>query len=402
MTVPIAIITSWPPSLNGIADYSNKLYLAISDLSPQLQLVILAEKLKSSNHEEDSTKHKNIHVRRVWSSDTLLMDLFNVIKEILKSNARIVHVQYEYWLYGRGTRALVLPLLILYLKLIRRKIVVTLHGIISITSFESGSVLRYHKINMPLRLAKYASLLYIKLLSFLSDQIIVHLHIMRKVLEEQYRINGKKICVIPHGIDNVNVVNSNPKVRIFLVFGHIRPDKGIENIIRAFAKVAQKANMNNIRLIIAGQYDENLSPESKGYIYKLIKYIKYLGLDKKILIHLNVSQEKINELYTDAYAIVLNYLDKDVLAASGPLSLAIAYTKPIIAAKIPRFLEFKDYVIFVESGDTEELADIMKSLIEDYDNYSSLRGKLLIARSKWSWRKVSICHLNLFFRLLRK
>lgn len=401
MPLSVAIITSWPPSINGIADYSKRLYIAMAKLTPQLKLIILADKLNNYTLQDD-TKCSNIYIKRIWNGKTLLLDIPNLIKEIVASNSRIVHVQYEYWLYGKGARALIFLLLLLCLKLIRRKIIVTLHGLIPLSSFENSDILKYHRIPLPSRLAKNASLIYIKLICFLSDKVIVQLHIMRKVLGKQYKINAKKVCVIPHGVDEVNVATNNPSQKIFLVFGSIRPDKGIEHIIKAYANVVQRDKHNDTRLIIAGQYDEKISPESKGYINSLIKYIKYLGLKEKVQILVNVPYEKVKELYTNAYAIILNYLDRNVLATSGPLALAIAYGKPVIVTKITRFHEFEDYVLFVKAGAEEQLMKAMKALIEDIDLYSTLRSRLLHVRYMWCWRKIAIHHLNLYLKTLSR
>lgn len=399
MPLSVVIITSWPPSINGIADYSKRLYIAMANSAPQLKLTILADKLNSTIPQVGS-EYNNIYVKRVWSYKTLLLDIPDLVREVVSSGSGIVHVQYEYWLYGRGVRALILPLLLLCLKLLRRKIVVTLHGLIPLSSFEKNEILKYHRITLPLRLAKYASLIYIKLLCFLSDKVIVHLRIMRKVLEEQYRVSTKKLCVIPHGVDKVNMTRSNPLQRIFLVFGSIRPDKGVEYIIKAFANALQKSKHHDAKLIIAGQYNERISPESKGYINNLIKYIKHLGLKEKVQIFVNVPYEKMKELYANAYATILNYLDRDVLAASGPLALTIAYGKPAIVTKIPRFREFKDHVIFMEAGNEKQLMKIMKTLMENTNPNSTLRSRLLRARSMWYWRKIAIYHLNLYLEVL--
>ena len=402
MPLSVAIITSWPSSINGIADYSKRLYIAMAKLTPLLKLTILADILYNSTI-QTSIECNNVYVKRVWSDKTLPLDIPKLVKEVVASDSRIVHIQYEYWLYGRGIGALIFLLLLPCLKLIRRKIVMTLHGLIPLSSFENSDILTYHKIPLPLRLAKYASLIYIKLLCSFSDIVIVHLRIMRKVLEKQYGINAEKVCIIPHGVDEVgqaNAARNSPLKRIFLVFGSIRPDKGIEHIIKAFTNVIQRGKHNDARLIIAGQYDEKISPESKGYIDSLTKNIKHLGLEEKVQIFFNVTYERVKKLYTSAYVIILNYLDRNVLAASGPLALAIAYGRPPIVTKIPRFLEFKDYVIFVKAGDEKQLTKAIKVLIENTNLYSTLRSKLLHIRSVWCWRKIAIHHLNLYIRTL--
>lgn len=400
--IVVGVITSWPPYTCGLSEYSKYLYETLAKIFPKVRIVIYACKVD----EQTSAKYKlhiakldNIVVKYSWNNRSFTYP-FKLFRNLVRDRVRLVHIQHEYWVYGRGLKALLLPLLMVMLKLSRRKIILTLHGILYLSKLNK-SFKRHHKTRLPIFLVKLFALVYMRLLDTLSNIIIVHLDMMRRVLAEEYRVKKDKIHVIKHGVDDSIIPKFKPTLAYvkILTFGTLRPDKGIEHILTAFKELVRKHP--DLRLIIAGSYNPYISPESKGYLKHICSHIKEDKINKNVYVYVNVPQEQISKLYEDADIIILNYQDESVLAASGPLALAIAYEKPIIVTDIPRFMEYKPYTVTIRLRDVDSLKRALERLINDKKTYEKLVHKLRGIKAKLSWRNMAYQHIQLYQRLLK-
>ena len=396
----LGVITSWPPEISGLSYYSKQLYETLASLTSRVKIIVYAHIPNKSMKENIPYIRKgNLEVKYIWTNKTPLYP-FKLLKAIVKDNIQLVHVQHEYWLYGRGLKALLLPILLVFLRFTGKTTIITLHGLLVLTQL-SKDFKKFHRFNISLHVLRMFSIIYVRALSLLSNTIVVHLNIMRKILEQQYGVKAEKIRVIPHGIlDMESAFNSdcsNSKEIVFTTFGSLRPDKGIKSILRALNKLANI--YSNVKLIIAGQYDPLMSPEAAGYLDMICNTIKKYGLEKHVVLKLNLPYREVYYIYRKSYAIILNYLDSSVVAASGPLALAIAFNKPVIASKIPRFLEYRNYIMLVNPGNINELVKSMRGLIENKNLYSSLIRKPEALRNTYSWQKVAEEHLNMYVKL---
>lgn len=145
-----------------------------------------------------------------------------------------------------------------------------------------------------------------------------------------------------------------------LFFGRIDKYKGINNLLRAYAPVADTA----LPLIIAG--GGQLSEEEK----------ELLGNTGNVtLINRYISDGEMKWLFSNATAVVLPYIEA---TQSGVIPIAYAYGKPVITTDIPGLTQF------VRNGETgvvvddnaalkeaiammtEEKAEAMRSAVEQY------------------------------------
>src|SRR5690606_3346327 len=95
-----------------------------------------------------------------------------------------------------------------------------------------------------------------------ADCIITLTNHTKKIILDHYRLNGKKIFVIPNGIESVKAISPsekqvvkekwgwNLKDKLLLLAGRIDSGKGGVQLIRAFNRIADK--YTDARLIIAG------------------------------------------------------------------------------------------------------------------------------------------------------
>jgi glycosyltransferase involved in cell wall biosynthesis len=211
-----------------------------------------------------------------------------------------------------------------------------------------------------------------------------------KLLKEKYPINA---IILPHGIDEKylkmpNMAENfkekyNIKDRIIAYIGRIHPTKGIELLIRAFAKVAMK--MPDTILIIAGSGNERYLEKCANLSKKLgikekIKFIGYISEEDKIAL---IDASNVIVLPTkhagESYPLLVN----EVLARKKRLVI----TRGSIASK---WVE-EGGIARVVDADSQELA---QAIIDElnFENYiiidSNRTMKVL------TWRDVAYKLLN--------
>jgi len=230
------------------------------------------------------------------------------------------------------------------------------------------------------------------LMSKLSSSIIVHGHCFKKWLTEY----GIKNCyVIPHGVIenreigaslNSGMANENNRVTYILFFGTLSPRKGLENLLQAFSEVLKNEKKNDLKLIIAG--DE--PPYYRGHKKKLIDMAYNMGIKDNVIFTGYVSDDNIDELFRRADVVVIPYPYS--VSASGPLSLAIQYGKPIIATATEFFAEELhngEAALLITRGNPEHLARAIKLLITNKYLKKRLMEKTRLIAKERSWEKVA-------------
>src|SRR4030095_14017260 len=139
-------------------------------------------------------------------------------------------------------------LLMLYYKLLGKKIVFTAHNVNAGKRDLNDSWLNRLSLNIQYRL---------------SDHIFVHSESMKRQLVSEFAIAERKVSAIPFGINNTvpNTaisttaakqhlgINGGDKAMLF--FGHIAPYKGLEYLVAAFTQLVK--DDESYRLIIAGE-----------------------------------------------------------------------------------------------------------------------------------------------------
>ncbi|AZQ65919.1 glycosyltransferase family 1 protein [Silicimonas algicola] len=116
--------------------------------------------------------------------------------------------------------------------------------------------------------------------------------------------------------------------RVILFFGLLRPSKGVEDLVDAFAALK---NRSGVCLLIAGYPTKNFDAEG------LIERVRSFGLEGQVLLHLDyVPDGDVGPLLTLAEMLVLPYRNA---TASGPAAAAQYLHCPIIATDVGGFKE---------------------------------------------------------------
>jgi len=285
-------------------------------------------------------------------------------------------------------------LLMLYYRLLGKKITLTVHNVNARKRDSNDSFLN----RLSLRL-QYN----------FCDHIFVHTERMRNELVSDFRITKSKVSVIPFGINNTvpNTalstdeakqqigVNSDDKALLF--FGNMTPYKGLEYLISAFGGLLTKDR--SYRLIIAGR------PKGSEMYWKEIQQaIARGGISDRIIQRIEYIPDELTELYFKAADVLI--LPYTHVFQSGVLFLGYGFGLPAIAADVGAL---KDEIIEGETGlifKPRDSVDLARK-IENYFN-SELFGDLenrrkqirKHANERYSWDKVAAITKAVYSNLL--
>jgi len=359
------------PPLRALSSYCLELALAVADIEEvefiSFRKIYPARLYPGGDLEDDHTfptlKHPNLKVRRrlTWYNPV------SWIIEGMSVNTALLHAQW--WS---------LPLAIIYFvvclgfKLRRKPVIFTVHNILQHeTSFF------YRRIS--------------RALFRLGDHFIVHSSPNRDQLIKYYNIPPDRITKIPHGpldfhvrndIDREAVRNKmsfDPANRIILLFGAIRPYKGIDTALKAFAKVHPE--IPEARLLIAGRLWEQW-----GYYEQLIDD---LGIGDYIKTHLRyIPSDEVFKFFAASDLVILPYHHFD--SQSGVGSTAISFRKPMIVTNVgglPELVVDQRYV--VPPNDPETLASTIVDCLKNPDQLDKMTAGAKEVAEAMAWTTIA-------------
>ena len=361
----VAVVSTFPHSKEGIAEYTAKLVAVLSDVINDI--VVLANVGKSGNN-------SCVTVKKTWSRNSL-NSLLTIPHAVIDVRANIVHIQHEYLLYGDPCHSGLFPLILALLQVIGMRVIVTMHSVIPRSSLRPDFFDRYGIGRRFPTFKKLCTIIVTKLIGLFSDRIIVHNKIAKRELVRGYKFQKRKICVIPHGVDtadlNLNESNNCNKLsstisNAILYFGFVRPGKGLEYAIEALPKVLEK--FPRTRLVIAGGYHPYLTLEGAKYIEKLKELTKNLNLDSNVIfLERFIPNDELPSYLSIADIFIMPYTEGDIFGASGVLSKIACYGKPIVATNIPRFSDIinEKYGLIVPSHQPQAIAEAIIKLLSN-------------------------------------
>ena len=277
-------------------------------------------------------------IKPVWSKSPAY--IYQIVKQVLKDKPDVIHLQHELNMYGGMLTATLFPILLLILRLLRFKIVVTVHAAVYKREIDKNFVKLFHKEKIhPFFLKLFFSYIY-RTISLFSNSIIVHTKLTKKILTEDYGVNSQKVNVIPAVIPQKLKITENTKKlsneKYFFYFGYMVRRKGLGFALDGFKKFMKKNPNSSFKFILAGGV---IKGQEKAF--QEIKYIVSKNkLEKKVLFQGFIEEEEQNKLYAQAYAVVIPAIIS--MGSSGPLYHAESYGKCVIASKVGHFLEDVD------------------------------------------------------------
>jgi glycosyltransferase involved in cell wall biosynthesis len=223
----------------------------------------------------------------------------------------------------------------------------------------------------------------------LADAVIVHTQANRNELLTTFPVDAAKVRVIPQGnlTDFVGPATPpsqaraefglDPTTRVVLFFGLIKPYKGLDHLVRAFATVRQR--VTDARLLIVGQANEDFTR------YRCL--IDQLGLADSVVTDLRyVPHAEMARVFGAADVVALPYVrtyQSAVLFAAYTFGRALVVTA---TGGLAETIGGDETGLVVPPADPDALAGALVELLSDPARYHRLGERAYeLARTKYAW-----------------
>lgn len=286
-------------------------------------------------------------------------------------------------------------LLMLYYKAMGKKIALTAHNVNQGRRDGNDSLLNRLTLRMQYQL---------------TDHIFVHTQKMKNELMVEFGVPERAVTVIRHPINDAfpdscltpteakRQLGLRNSEKAILCFGRIKPYKGIEHLLAAFQKLAERDA--NYRLIIAGEAQKG----NEGYLNQIKRMIPSELERGQIILKAQFIPDEDMELYLKAADVMV--LPYNEIFQSGVLFLGYSFGLPVIATDVGSFREE------IVEGDTGFIcrpcdpADLAKTITtyfasDLYRNLGTRRQEIKdYADVHHSWDAVAELTRNVYAQLL--
>lgn len=235
------------------------------------------------------------------------------------------------------------------------------------------------------------------------DMFFVHSERNREQLTESFGIPPENIRVVPMGImefyrdEELSQAEARRRLeipanaKVLLCFGHVRPYKGIEDLIAAFKIAKQK--IPNLYLVIAGKaWNEELKREIEQEL---------AGEPASLLFLDYVPSSRIKEYFSAADAVILPYREFAAQSAAGAVGLA--FDKPLIVSDVGGLPELvANPKALFQAGNVPALAEAIEQCVGNDEVLAALGQDSIRLREHFSWRSSTKAALRAYEELLSR
>jgi D-inositol-3-phosphate glycosyltransferase len=296
-------------------------------------------------------------------------------------------------LWNNKFRLLDCTLLMLYYRLLGKRIVFTAHNV-----------------NAGKRDSNDSSLnrLCLRIQYTLCDHIFVHTDGMKSEMAFEFRVPESKISVIPFGINktvpDTSLSSAEAKRQLgirnddkaLLFFGNIAPYKGLEYLITAFRELLNRDS--TYRLLVVGKPK---GPES--YWNQVRRDITGSDIADNVIAKIEYVPDEQTELYFKAADVLI--LPYAHVFQSGVLFLGYNFGLPAIAADVG---SLREEIVEGETGfvfnprDSTDLSRMIQNYFDSelFRKLESRRSDIkAYANERYSWHKVAATTTSVYARL---
>lgn len=225
------------------------------------------------------------------------------------------------------------------------------------------------------------------------DAIVVHSEHGRGRLVDELGADGERVHVIPHGVfthlaAGASSGSSASERPVVLMFGLMRPYKGIDVLLDAWRGADGEAQIEDAELLIAGMPRMDIS-ELRAGAPANVTFDPHFVTDAELPAY-----------FERADLVVLPYLQAD---QSGVLFTALAFGKPLLLSDVGGFPEMQDTgaAKIVEAGDPRALGRALRELLADRATLTEMCVRArAAAKGRYSWTAIAAAHVELYEQLL--
>lgn len=303
---------------------------------------------------------------------------FWVVRHIRPSPGAVLHLQWtERYLLSKDRPRTLLKLALFaaqlaYLKLRGVRIVWTVHN------------LKNHENSMP-KLDHWGSCM----LARLADRLIVHCNCALDLTRARFKLRDvTKFHVIPHGhfVHRYELGPSRPDARasldlpidgdVFLVFGLIRPYKGLDRLLELFAEVRERGQT----LVIAGATYGAMDPSWPAQAQARYPWLRIFPR--------HISDEELPTFFRAADVALFPYRD---ILTSGAMILAMGFGLPCVAPRagcVPETLGRGGGPLFEPDSDAS-LRQALLEVAERREQWTEMGENNRQRAHSWDWDTIA-------------
>ncbi|MHA2324384.1 MAG: glycosyltransferase, partial [Promethearchaeota archaeon] len=363
----------------------------------------------------DYTKNLISELRKFENSEVQYYELqqgifrFSLLSDILRSDAKIVHIQHEIVMFDRffGLTSL---FIYFYARLMRKKIITTFHSVKSLSNFENEIASRYRKNRIIISFAKIYLKILFKLTSLSSDRILVLSKSAKDVLENEYNI--KNISYIFHGFFNPiesddNTVSLLRKKlgldssdKIILLFGYPFENKGYHRVIESMPYVLKKHP--EAKIIITGGIGLADPEQCLDYLNRLKQMSKDLKVNSSVIFTEYIPDEEVPCLLSISVIAIFPFEDRQT--ASGSVATVYSYRIPMIVSDIDAFdfLENGKDCIKIKLGNEMEIVNAINLLLGDFRLCNKFKKNMEARLETKSIKKAAEEHIQVYRQIINE
>ena len=250
------------------------------------------------------------------------------------------------------------------------------------------------------RIHPYLENWFFRVVLSLSNAIIAHNNYTKIVLTKYYKLDSKKIHVIPHG-NFIHYYPSNmskdqarkklgiPNDKIVILFlGAIRRYKGLEDLLHVLDKILSLTD--NFYIMICGKpMDQKLANIiinfCKRHSNKCLTMLKFIP-DEEIQLYINASD--------------VGIIPYKQVTTSGSALLFLSFGKPVI---VPNLLPLREQIgdagIYYKPDDINSLRKVIESLSEL--DLEELSRNALKKALEYDWNTIAVKTCKLYYTLFK-
>jgi len=337
------------------------------------------------------TLYANLQVRRgkIAKVIVFIQVYLRLMFYAATTSAEIFHILWNYRIpvFDR-------TLLLLYLKILGKRVVFTAHNINAAERDGADSLLNRFTLGFQYRNV---------------DHIFVHTELMKQQLMEIFRVREQNISVIPFGtydmVPQTALTSAEAKKRLglkqeekaILFFGRIAPYKGIDLLVDAFLRIAPKNP--SYRLVIAGEPMRDAEAQWK----EVQAAIEQSAVSERVVQHTKFIRDDEIELYFKAAdVLVLPYTQ---IFQSGVLFMSYSFGLPVIGTDVGSFAHdiIEGETGFVcRSADSEDLARVIEAYFSSdlFRELDEKRARIKdFIQASHSWEKAGRKTVEVYGRL---
>jgi len=344
-------------------------------------------KTESLHKEFYSPEKSTTESLMLWTS---FLYPFQIFKKARSDNVNVVHIQWELNVFGSFYSSLLLPLLLLFLRILKIKSVVTVHSVIPRSYFG----LELPGFTIPFGMTIFVESLFVflyKIIALLSNAIIVHGEFLKKRLCVDYKLKPEKVFAMPYGVSSATFpLPSSRKYgahflensEIILAIGTVSPRKGLDVLIKAFEMLSPEHP--SWTLVISGR----VPTYYESYYLRLKKLSSNLAKQNRVIFLGEFNLSDVNRLLEISKVVVFPYLYN--FGASSTLTFALQHRKIVVISALnfsTDILTDGENALLVPPRNPTLLAKaIERAMCDDKLRRDIRKGiNILLQRSSWDF-----------------